>query len=58
MLGKCKCCRQFKWSVKTRARNTAYVDDENNYLKSCLECAERDYEYFKELWADYYSGCL
>ena len=58
MIGKCKCCNRIKSSIEKRARNTAYVDDKSNYSKICEDCAKRDYEYFAELWADYYSGCL
>lgn len=57
LLGYCPWCgRYFRYSVKTSRRNTSYVDDASNWITGCKECREDDYEYFAELWNDYYSS--
>lgn len=53
----CKCCGRLQ-HVKRRRTNTAYADDEENWLTSCLECFEEREEYWKERWGDYYNGVL
>jgi hypothetical protein len=39
-------------------QNTAYVDDEYNWVTLCPECMKENREYWDERWADYYSGCM
>ncbi len=57
LLGYCpRCERYFRYNVKTVRRNTAYVEESNNWITACKECREDDYEYFAELWNDYYSS--
>lgn len=57
LLGFCPCCgRYFRYPVTTARRNTAYVEEPNNWLTACNECHEEDYCYYEELWADYYSS--
>lgn len=51
----CPCCGELRPDVEVRRRNTAYVDDDLNYLESCLLCYEGDCQYFDELWAMYWS---
>lgn len=59
LLGYCPWCeRYFRYGVKTVRRNTAYVSDAANWITACKECREDDYEYYAELWNDYYSGLL
>ena len=53
---KCPCCGDCSGTVERRRRNTAYVDDECNFLNSCQECKDLDDEQFAELWAEYYAG--
>lgn len=57
-LKECPICGSLSDSVARRHRNTAYVDEESNYLTACRECQDRDDEYFAERWAEYYSGRL
>lgn len=38
--------------------NSAYVDEEANYMVGCKYCKEEAYEYYQELWDNFYSGCL
>jgi len=54
---RCKCGR-WSWSIRRRRLNTAYVDEERNYMYSCRECYEEAYEYYAERWADYYANCM
>lgn len=35
-------------------RNTAYCDDESNYLTCCFTCITLDDEYYEEMWKEYY----
>ena len=57
ILGYCpRCERYFRYGVKTTRRNTAYVEESNNWITACKKCREEDYEYFAELWNDYYSS--
>ena len=59
ILGYCPWCeRYFRYSVKTQRRNSQYGDEACNWITACKECREEDYDYFDELWKDYYSSCL
>jgi hypothetical protein len=60
LLGRKQCekCGEFSRKVKRRHQNTRYVDDESNYVTVCDQCFEEIEEYWKERWAEYYSGCL
>lgn len=44
--------------IAKRRLNTAYVDDELNWLVSCLDCYNEQYEWYAELWDYYYSNCI
>ncbi|HID0767990.1 TPA: hypothetical protein ACXDAZ_002519 [Clostridium botulinum] len=35
--------------------NTAYCGKWSNYDFMCLDCHKESYDYYKELWNDYYS---
>lgn len=54
----CPCCEREMSDVEKRHRNTAYQNEESNWLESCGECFEQDYEFFQELWDDYYGSRL
>lgn len=54
----CTMCRRVSFSVKNRRLNTAYVDDELNFQCSCEKCYDASYDYYADLWSDYYSDCL
>ena len=51
---KCEQCGETK-GVKKRRANTAYADDENNFVTCCLRCFKEYCDYFEERLADYYS---
>lgn len=40
---------------KRRRQNTAYCDDELNWVFFCDKCQEMNEEYWAERWSDYYS---
>lgn len=50
--------RYISFTVKRRRLNTAYVDEESNYLTSCLSCYWETVDYYQDLWDDYYSSIL
>ena len=39
--------------IKKRHRNTSFVNDSLNYLISCKECWQEDWDYYQERWEDY-----
>lgn len=46
----CPCCNKKSTSVSRRRLNTAYTNEEQNWLISCRSCFECQYEYYLELW--------
>lgn len=42
---------------KRRHQNTAYADDERNYIFTCSNCLDIINEYWNERWQDYYGMC-
>ena len=52
----CQCGRAE--NIARRRLNTAYADDEQNWLVSCLNCFEQEVEMYEEMWADYWSMVL
>lgn len=42
--------------AKRRRQDTAYVDDEMNWVVMCDECAKHNEEHWKSMWAEYYAG--
>jgi len=43
----------------TRYRqNTAYVDEELNWVTLCPEHTEENDKYWSDMWSMYYSGCM
>lgn len=53
-----KCRDHVGLFVERRRLNTQYHDDESNYMTSCISCYQEMYDYYEELWADYYSSRL
>lgn len=55
-VGTCPCCERINVEVSRHRLNTAYANDAENWLVSCVECFEDTREYYAELWAEYYNG--
>lgn len=53
----CPCCHRFR-RVERRRLNTAYNDDERNFMVSCDFCYEDAVEHYKDLWEDYYRNVM
>lgn len=51
-------CQSFKTTIKMRRMNTAYVDEDLNYIECCNECFEEVQAHWKDMWDEYYSGIL
>lgn len=59
IFGYCPMCGcWFCRGVKRRRQNTAYEDEESNYVTVCPTCFEEIEEYWDERWADYNSSRL
>lgn len=56
LLRKCHCCGRWRTDVTRRRRNTAFCEeyDEMNYLTSCKECFDEDWDYYAERWNEFY----
>lgn len=55
----CDCaCKGYSLNVERRRLNTAYVDDELNYITCCIFCYITAYKQYEELWKDYYASIL
>lgn len=53
----CPCChRNNVGPIKARRRNTQYVDEQSNYIVSCVHCIAEDDVEFAYMWADYYNS--
>ncbi len=55
---KCERCRVVNDTVVRYRQRTMYHDDESNYATLCGECSEENDEYWDDMWADYYRGCM
>jgi hypothetical protein len=53
----CPYCYKLKSSVRVRELCTNYGDDDDLF-DGCLECFNDCNDYYRELIADYYAGCL
>ena len=40
---------------KRRRQNTAYNDEESNWVHLCDQCFEQNEKYWGEMWSEYYS---
>jgi len=54
----CEFCGDELPDVERRRRNTAYADDEMNFITTCLKCFETDCEYWKYRWDEYYGNMM
>lgn len=54
---KCPGCNRRRL-VKRRRLNTAFVDDKKNFLLSCWECFQNEWDYYADQWSDYYADCM
>lgn len=41
-----------------RRQSTSYVEDHANWVVLCDECHEMNEDMWRDMWDDYYSGCL
>lgn len=59
-LALCPCCERtfLEDEVINRRRNTAYEDEESNWLFSCPDCFDHDCALMKDQWDEYYAGRL
>lgn len=58
IFGYCEYCRKYFKYPKRRELNTAYVNEEDNWMCSCKGCYDEVVDYYKELWENYYRDCL
>lgn len=57
IFGYCPMCdKWFCKGVKRRRQNTAYQDEESNYVTVCPICFEEIQENWAEMWKDYWSS--
>ena len=49
----CKCGSGL--AVEKYRRLTQYADYSKNYLECCSLCIERDNEFYRQMWKDYYN---
>lgn len=52
--GTCPRCDKPADDIATRRLNTAYHEDDRNWLHSCRACWEDTVEYYRELWQEVY----
>ena len=57
LFGYCPHCEQwFRSGVKRRRQNTAYVDEESNYITTCIDCYDEIQALWAEMWDEYYKS--
>lgn len=54
----CIFCAEFHAGVRARRLNTAYADEKQNWMCSCLDCYAEAVDYYREMWAEYYRDVL
>jgi hypothetical protein len=55
----CGCGSNLRISKEKRRRNTAYADEECNWLNPCCDaCYMEDHNHYADLWAGYYADCM
>lgn len=52
--GHCAICERDNLCVMSRRLNTAYHDEQMNWLRSCEDCYNERIEHYRELWNEYY----
>ena len=55
---KCQHCETSNDDVKRTRQNTKYANDESNYATLCHKCQKDANEYWADMWAEYYAGCM
>jgi hypothetical protein len=58
IFGKCEMCGRWFQYPKQRRMNTAYHNEEDNYIDVCLDCYAEIESYWEERWNEYYSSRL
>ena len=58
VFGYCEYCNRYFVYPKKFRRNTAFVDDSQNYMVGCKDCEKRDFEEYEEMCRDYWSSRL
>lgn len=53
-----ECDRCGDCGAERQRRNTAYINDEYNFVTLCPDCMEIEREYWEERWEEYYHGCM
>jgi hypothetical protein len=52
---RCCGCGRIGWH-KNRRLNTAYVNDAQNWVRSCQDCYDEMWEHYAHLWSELYYG--
>lgn len=54
----CEYCQNYhnESEIQKRRLNSAYIDDDKNWMTSCIDAYEEAVSYYEDLWHDYYSG--
>ena len=58
LLGYCEMCQRFFVYPKRRRMNTAYQDEESNYVYVCENCFKSNEQYWEERSQEYWSERL
>lgn len=56
LFGYCWGCDRWFTDLKRRRLNTAYYDEESNYMCSCGDCYQEAHDQYEDMWAEYNSG--
>lgn len=54
--GHCPICERDNLCIMSRRLNTAYHDEQDNWLRSCEDCYNERVEHYKDLWSEYYNS--
>lgn len=54
----CPRCERWRRDIECRRQNTAYLDDEANYITVCMDCYEEIQDYWEERWREYWASVL
>lgn len=54
----CPHCAMLRDDATRRQQDTAYEDDEKNFVECCEDCIIEINAYWAERWAEYYGGLL
>ncbi len=56
--GICPCCKKEVDDLAKRKLNTAYVEEDRNWLTSCGDCFEETVSHYSNLWAEHYNSIM